>query len=89
MRSKRTRKQAVVVLPENVPLPLQEHAKPGKVCVMFYGPPRNKVRADCRKKNNDHTCDVGCEPLPTHADANACTRLARTLHDSVEPASPT
>ena len=89
MRSKRTHEQGVVVLPENVPLPLQEHAKPGKVCVMFYGPPRNKVRANCRKKNNEHTCDVGCEPLPTHADANACTRRPRTLLDSVEPASPT
>uniref|UniRef100_A0A7S3UA97 Histone-lysine N-methyltransferase n=1 Tax=Picocystis salinarum TaxID=88271 RepID=A0A7S3UA97_9CHLO len=41
-KKQKTHWPAAVVLPENVPIPLQEHAKPGKVCVMFYGPPKNK-----------------------------------------------
>eukprot|EP00894_Picocystis_sp_ML_P001758 jgi/Pico_ML_1/52275/g3004.t1 len=41
-KKQKTHWPASVVRNEDVPIPLQVHAKPDKVCVMFYGPPKNK-----------------------------------------------
>eukprot|EP00894_Picocystis_sp_ML_P001759 jgi/Pico_ML_1/52276/g3004.t2 len=43
-KKQKTHWPASVVRNEDVPIPLQVHAKPDKVCVMFYGPPKNKAQ---------------------------------------------